>query len=128
MFVFPFFVMVMKVSMLHFLVHPGHRVAYNKHSGVFFDGSEVAEDVRLCGRYRERIGSLEEEDVLVVFSPVSFGSFRGDVSDGSSWASVARYGKERLGRRCIVVSGPSFLAQSDSGKSQFVSGGSFFWG
>lgn len=111
---------------LHFLVHPGYGTV-NRRLGENMSREWMQQEKRLFRRYREKLGSLGEDDVLVIFTPMvrpeheqlekgfdeAFKQGRcGDAREllkSNRWLGVVKKAQELMGNRCLTFPSPLFL-------------------
>ncbi|MBU0762915.1 MAG: hypothetical protein KKD39_07800 [Candidatus Altiarchaeota archaeon] len=105
----------MKVDRIHVLVHPGF-VMYNIDKGrsPTLDEPQKTRQQELIKLYKQKVDSLSENDVLVIFSPSKTHEYAKDYRGGSEWTEIEDYAKKRLLRRVIRLSNPSWLT-TDAG-------------
>ncbi|MBU0762179.1 MAG: hypothetical protein KKD39_04080, partial [Candidatus Altiarchaeota archaeon] len=101
----------MNIRTLHVLVHPGFYSSWMRKHGEKdkIDPEILKMEADLIETYRQKIGTLGNEDVLVILAPTQGAHFKTDVAEGESWVALARDAKTQLGKRCMSVSNPQIL-------------------
>ena len=119
---------------LHFLVHPGFGLAaadtpaYKRmyeRQGIEEKADQrayVEEEKALLAVYRRKIDNMGEGDHLVIFSPSEGSEYSEAVRKDSEWTRIGTYAKEKLGRRCVVLSNPDYLS-GEPGKDSLETAG-----
>lgn len=110
-----------KVEELHFLVHPAVNLnmeineiyldtmdSVDRYSESYWRNAK-RHDRRLLKAYHRKIDSLGENDALGILLPNFPSQLKQDASENREWVEIARYGKQKLGRRCVVVSAPLII-------------------
>jgi len=93
----------MRVEKLHFLVHPG--LVYYALAKGRIKRTRVDEE-GLMEVFRNKINSIGEKELLTILLPNPKEELGEDFRNHQAWVEFARYARERLGRRCVVISSP----------------------
>jgi hypothetical protein len=108
------------VGTLHVLMHPGSLLETKKKRGNPVSEGDLNIERKLLDVFRRKIDLLGTDDVLLIFSSAGRGHLD-DIRKNEEWTLIERYARQRLGRRCISLSSPSFL-RGDAAQTQEKTG------